>query len=468
MLQQNMNQLLQGRVQAGGSYRPDANGPVKPFGMGLGFLSLLFAVLASGCQLSDLAVRERELTSWVYGKSPDLGGDTANGCVVSCSYQCLRMMNYVSQPTVEVIQILLIISNVLSYNMNAGASYTLLGMTERLCMVLGLHVESTGFPPAEKAIRRRVWWTMAFQNSHFSLAYDRPAITMVSQPEIPFDQKSMPGYRSYFETLCRVISLALDLLRVRMLSDRSHSHLRYHEIRDFKQRMQRVLAEATPRLRHRDQCTTLAEHIERTELRLHSSYLLSVICRVSLDPTSHLDDQRRAIIREECINNLISTIDAFVELHSVNSHSSRSWISLQRTIASAFLLVAHADGQSHPQTWSLISQLELVLTDHVYANGELDHNGRTDSAKHLASSLRALREVNSAIRQKRTQSASTTTSTPETETLDTGRTGEVLHPGVVFPPVQKQARPGEVNVQNGQVQNILGRVSDVMLFPSMG
>jgi len=36
-------------------------------------------------------------------------------------------MNYVAQPTVEVIQILLIISNVLSYNMNAGASYTLLG-----------------------------------------------------------------------------------------------------------------------------------------------------------------------------------------------------------------------------------------------------------------------------------------------------------------------------------------------------
>lgn len=46
---------------------------------------------------------------------------------VSCAYQCLRMLNYVSQPTVEVIQILLIISNVLSYNMNAGASYTLLG-----------------------------------------------------------------------------------------------------------------------------------------------------------------------------------------------------------------------------------------------------------------------------------------------------------------------------------------------------
>lgn len=49
---------------------------------------------------------------------------------VSCAYQCLRMLNYVSQPTIEVIQTLLIISNVLSYNMNAGASYTLLGMAQ--------------------------------------------------------------------------------------------------------------------------------------------------------------------------------------------------------------------------------------------------------------------------------------------------------------------------------------------------
>lgn len=38
------------------------------------------------------------------------------------------MLNYVSQPTIEVVQILLIICTVLSYNMNASASYTLLGM----------------------------------------------------------------------------------------------------------------------------------------------------------------------------------------------------------------------------------------------------------------------------------------------------------------------------------------------------
>lgn len=59
--------LLDNRRRVGGVYKPDANGLVKPFGMDLPFLSLLFAVLASGCQLSDITERERELTSWVYG-----------------------------------------------------------------------------------------------------------------------------------------------------------------------------------------------------------------------------------------------------------------------------------------------------------------------------------------------------------------------------------------------------------------
>lgn len=38
------------------------------------------------------------------------------------------MTNFLSQPTIEAIQTLLIIGNVLSYNMNPGISYVLLGM----------------------------------------------------------------------------------------------------------------------------------------------------------------------------------------------------------------------------------------------------------------------------------------------------------------------------------------------------
>ncbi|KAJ6131335.1 hypothetical protein N7523_001795 [Penicillium sp. IBT 18751x] len=444
LIEMKSERLLEGRRRAGGIYKPDANGLVKPFGIDLPFFSLFFALLASGCQLSDMSEKDRELTSWVY---------------VSCAYQCLRMLNYVSQPTVEVIQILLIISNVLSYNMNAGASYTLLGMTERMCLVLGLHVESTGFSIAEQAVRRRTWWAMAFQNSHFSLAYDRPSITMVSQPEIPFEPKSMPGHRTYVETSCRIVSLALEVLRSRM--DPSSAQPRFHDIREYKHRIHRMIAEATPHLRQPDQCRTLADHIERTELRLHSSYLLSVLCRVSLDPHAHMTDTHRVLIREDCINSLIDTIDAFVELHEINSHCSRSWISLQRSIASAFLLVANDDGA---QTWALVHRLEKVLADHVYEDGNAEHNSRTDSAKHLASSLRALREIREACHaRKKGQPAAipgqklSPLNLPSPSSVDAS-------PKV---PVTMAAHSNVMPFEDWSMRNILGRVSNVMLFPNM-
>lgn len=315
---------------------------------------------------------------------------------------------------------------------------------------------------------------MAFQNSHFSLAYDRPSITMVSQPEIAYDRKSMPGHRSYFESFCQVVSLALEVLRGRM--DPEHSHVRYHDIREYKQRMHRILAEAAPHMRFPDHCYTLAEHIERTELRLHSCYLVSVLCRVSLEPHSHLDDHRRALVREDCIANLIGTIEAFVELHSIHPHCSRSWISAQRAIASAFLLVAH-DGQSHPLTWKLINNLQDVLADHVYADGAADHNSRTDSASHLASSLRALREISAAFRAQHMQMQPPDCSTtplnipkvtvsmpgPASDSMEIWPTATTASAAV--PPIS-----GDDNVpgEHTDMRNILDRVSDVMLFPNMG
>lgn len=297
---------------------------------------------------------------------------------------------------------------------------------------------------------------MAFQNSHFSLAYDRPSITMVSQPGIHFDRKSMPGHRTYFETLCRVTSLALEVLRSRMYPVSLQPRL--HEIEECQHRMQDILAEATPHLRHREQCHSLAEHIERTELRLHSSYLLSVLSRVSLDQHAHLDYQRRAMIREDCISNLISTIDAFIELHEIHSHCSRSWISLQRTIASAFLLVSNDNG---PQTYELIGRLEKALADHVYADGDAIRNNRHDSANHLASSLRALREIREAFRASKSSPSSGQSLSrlilPSPPPIDTNLE---VPPNLVI-----AGADSTLPIEDCSMRDILGRVSDVMMFP---
>lgn len=306
-------------------------------------------------------------------------------------------------------------------------------------------------------------WAMAFQNSHFSLAYDRPSITMINQPEIPYDPKSMPGHRGYFETLCRLIQVVLDMLRGLMFTH--HSHLRYHEIREYKQRIERIIAEAAPHLKSRERCATLGEHIERTELRLHSSYFISLMCRVSLDPDAPMDEQRREIVREDCLANLISTIEAFIELHSINSHASRTWISLQRTIASAFLLVANNNDQLHPQTWDLIQKLEAVLSDHVHGDEGSEQSSKTDSAKHLASSLHALREVSAAFRARKTRHRVVPKVVPSMP--NTSPATSFASPSSTLGSGVPTYSSGNSVSPDGHIDNILNQVSDVMLFPSM-
>ncbi|KAK4868645.1 hypothetical protein LT330_006847 [Penicillium expansum] len=350
--------LLATRASFGGEYLADPDHAQKPFGVTIAYLGLLFAILASGCQSSDYGSKERELTSQVY---------------VCCSYQCLRMTNFLSQPTIEAIQTLLVIGNVLSYNMNPGISYVLLGMTLRMGLALGLHVESSRFSSAERYRRRHVWWSMAWQDSHFSLSYDRPSTTAVSQPDIAYRDGSKPGDISYFETLSRVISLALEVVRIRMLSP--HAQISLESIQTYKDRIQKIMVEAMPYLRDAMNCSTPTQHLERVVLKLHSSYFASELCRPALKPMVDLSDSSAASMRENCVMNLMTTVEAYIEMHNISSHAARSWILLQRAISSAFLLAVIDEAKANPNVWNLLHSLEGIIAQRASTERAYDSNG---------------------------------------------------------------------------------------------
>lgn len=82
------------------------------YGKSLSWLGLLFATLGSGIQSSELPRKERQMKSQVY---------------VCCAYECLRIVNYYTQTTLEDLQVLLVLGKVISNNMNAGTSWSLLG-----------------------------------------------------------------------------------------------------------------------------------------------------------------------------------------------------------------------------------------------------------------------------------------------------------------------------------------------------
>lgn len=214
---------------------------------------------------------------------------------------------------------------------------------------------------------------MAWQDSHFSLSYDRPSTTAASQPDIAYRENSQLGELSYFETLCRIIALALEVVRSRMLSP--HSQMRPKTIQGYKERIQKIMIEAKPSLRDRKYCLTATEHLERVVLKLHASYFTSELCRPALKLPADTTDPIISEMRADCISNLMKTVEAYVEMHSISSHASRSWITLQRAISCIFLLAVIEESKTDTQFWTLLQQLKLIIAERannecVYESGD--------------------------------------------------------------------------------------------------
>jgi hypothetical protein len=69
--------MLRNRAATDGVFEADHGQPQGPFGVSIAYLGLLFAVLASGCQSSDLSGQEIKLTSQIYGRMPSRSAHTS-------------------------------------------------------------------------------------------------------------------------------------------------------------------------------------------------------------------------------------------------------------------------------------------------------------------------------------------------------------------------------------------------------
>ncbi|KIW90601.1 uncharacterized protein Z519_08384 [Cladophialophora bantiana CBS 173.52] len=407
--------------------------PNKPYGVSLPWLSLVFAVFASGSQSSDRPAKERELTSQVY---------------ICCSYQALRMSNFLTHPCLETIEASLIIGNVLSYNMNPGVAYIFLGMTLRMAFSIGLQINSQQFTDAEKWTRRRIWWALAWQDSHFAVSYDRPTSSVLCIPDIPYGKFSSPGDRSYAESMFAIIRLTQEIIRERLLHPRSY--MTWDRIQKYTEEITTIVSQGAAHLRNRELCYRLTQHLERLALKLHSCYITSELCRPALKApppssssadnltpvqsppggrrrtsgttgqspsTAPFDSTAIAQFRNLCVQSLEGTVEAYVELHGLSKFAARSWIGIQRSISAAFLLGTLPETSRDPRRLSLLRELEAVISQRTHEDPAFDlpqdaspathrrfSNGEQPPlaesphwARSMAKSLNALGKLNAAL-----------------------------------------------------------------------
>jgi hypothetical protein len=229
------------------------------YGKNLGWIGLLFATLASGCQCTDVSAKELDLASRVF---------------VCCSFECLRMTNFLSEPSLENIQTLLVLGNVISNTMNAGVAWSLLGMTTRLGQVLGLHQPCRDHTPQNiKDDRIKIAWTMMWQESLLSITFDRapPSLNIFfSDPKhLPPDSFTADGSFSYAGCMYQVTKVGLELLQDRRTRRTTGEML--GRMQGYEQELRTIMGNAAAHLKSSQHCQNLTEQLQHWALYLHTS-----------------------------------------------------------------------------------------------------------------------------------------------------------------------------------------------------
>ncbi|KAI9708351.1 MAG: hypothetical protein M1820_004055 [Bogoriella megaspora] len=339
------------------------------FGMSLHWVGMMFAVLASGCQCSSMARKERELTAQVW---------------VCCSFECLRLINYFAHSNLEDIQNLLVLGNVISNNMNPGVAWSLLGLTIRLSQSLGLHRSCPPNTPEKlMKIRSKIWWAVIWQDSLLSITYDRASSNSTITHHVP-----LPSNRnlSYVDCMYRLSTVGLNIVRERAITEAT-SRERIQLIAGHKEELRKMMDQAVDHLRDSRVCKTFQQQLEHWSLYLHVSYIMSELCRPAINPGNHKQELRVAF-RDTCIESLANTVEAFLGLQSITPFANRSWSCVHRALSSALLLGILGEPARNERARRLLGRLIGVVTDITSTVDAAELSGP------ISRSISALRKLN--------------------------------------------------------------------------
>ncbi|EFX01710.1 c6 zinc finger domain containing protein [Grosmannia clavigera kw1407] len=319
--------------------------------------ALLHAILAYGAQFSDFPVDRRIQLTQKH---------------LTYTLNILRSVQYLSNPSKETLQTLMVLGCVLQNDMQPQAAWMLGGTTIRLAIFLGIDKRSnqytSGISPEEaKFLRLAITW----QDSLLSLAFDRPPATYEMDHEddlTPLDMANIGtlNYRKCINWLSHLTLRHSSALR----SGSSMSSKQYMELFEQVDAMDKFLM---PYLQDRQMCSCLKEVQEYYGLQLHRNFLLSTLCRPLLSSrvrSCMSEDDANAILQRFYVS-LRHGARSFLHLRSITCQAKRSWAFVHNGLTSVLLLSFMKETRNLEETKQMQSELleSLMEEDDCVVSG---------------------------------------------------------------------------------------------------
>ncbi|PTB39101.1 uncharacterized protein TrAFT101_008098 [Trichoderma asperellum] len=322
----------------------------------LTWFGLLFSILSCSAQLrSD---QESELLK--------------AGVFACCSFQCLRLNNFISFPDIHTIQALILLVNFLQNQANAGASWSILGLTIRLAQTLGLHCSPDPDNVAidqkgEATVKYYIWRSLIWQDTLVSLWYGRPSCITVLE-DISIESPPQKSSRQYpFTHSCNHLFITANKISQATSKARfSKRQLSLLEIRDFKKVVDQIVARSAPHLQHAAVCRTRDDSIQHHFFReFVDSVVLCLYRPVMLSYGNAYSKELTDTHLERCR----SVLRTYLELLRLDCPIRRSWVFVHITLSCALTLALAANTREDVSDKTFLHEFLVTFSQaNIFAN----------------------------------------------------------------------------------------------------
>jgi len=144
-----------------------------------------------------------------------------------------------------------------------------------------------------------------------------------------------------------------------------------------------------PSFREKDACKTVQDRLQHFAVRLHTSFVVSVLCRPSLRRGENIgmDPAQKAILAEKCKQNLTETVRMYLKMHSLSVIPTRSWAFTYHGLSSAVLLGILGETKTDPEVRQLQGDLISALSVTAAKDQNSNHLPKSDKDIELSGPL---------------------------------------------------------------------------------
>jgi hypothetical protein len=128
--------------------------------------------------------------------------------------------------------------------------------------------------------------------------------------------------------------------------------------------IENIRQQVRPSLRLKEEWKTVQDRIQYYAIRLHTSFMVSVLCRPSLrrGESIGLGLSQKQLLAEKCKQNLTETVRMYLKMHSLSIIPTRSWAFTYHGLSSAVLLGILGETKTNPEVRQLQGNLISALS----------------------------------------------------------------------------------------------------------